>query len=99
MRRLWPSSSIRAAISRAEKEAGVGHHVALSVVGTDRLPDSGYFRAKLAQERLIKTAGIPYTIIRATQFFEFLGAIAAASTEDHRANMVSAMTCWRRLRQ
>jgi uncharacterized protein YbjT (DUF2867 family) len=61
----------------------------LSVVGTDRLQDSGYLRAKLAQERLIKTSGIPYTIIRPTQFFEFLGAIAAAGTEDHRANMVS----------
>jgi uncharacterized protein YbjT (DUF2867 family) len=62
-------------LARAAREASVRHHVALSVVGTDRLPDSGYFRAKLAQERLIKTSGIPYTIIRATQFFEFLGAM------------------------
>jgi uncharacterized protein YbjT (DUF2867 family) len=77
-------------LSRAEKEAGVGHHVALSVVGTDRLQDSGYFRAKLAQERLIKTSGIPYTIIRATQFFEFLGAIAAAGTQDHRVRLSNA---------
>lgn len=66
---------------QAEGEAGIRHHVTLSVVGTDRLPDSGYFRAKLAQERLIKTSGIPYTIIRATQFFEFLGAIVAAGTD------------------
>jgi uncharacterized protein YbjT (DUF2867 family) len=63
---------------RAEADAGVRHHVALSVVGIDRLPDNGYFRAKLAQERLIKAPGIPYTIVRATQFFEFLGAVAAA---------------------
>jgi uncharacterized protein YbjT (DUF2867 family) len=74
-------------LARAEREASVRHHVALSVVGTDRLPDSGYFRAKLAQERLIKTSGIPYTIIRATQFFEFLGAIAAAGTDDNRVRL------------
>jgi len=64
----------------AEAAAGVGHHVALSVVGTDRLQAMGYFRAKLAQERLIKAAGIPYSIVRATQFFEFVGAIAQEST-------------------
>jgi uncharacterized protein YbjT (DUF2867 family) len=64
----------------AEVAAGVRHHVALSIVGTDRTPDNGYFRAKVAQERLIKTSGIPYTIIRSTQFLEFLGAIAASST-------------------
>ena len=57
----------------AEAAAGVQHHVALSVVGADRLPDSGYFRAKLAQENLIKASGIPYTIVRSTQFFEFVG--------------------------
>ena len=57
----------------AEKVAGVGHHVALSVVGADRLPDSGYLRAKVAQEELIRSGGIPYTIVRATQFFEFVG--------------------------
>src|SRR5262245_54675333 len=67
-------------LAAAEKKAGVRHHVALSVVGSDRLPDSGYLRAKLAQERLIKASGIPYTIIRATQFFEFLGAIGAAGS-------------------
>jgi uncharacterized protein YbjT (DUF2867 family) len=58
---------------------GVRHHVALSIVGTDRMPDNGYFRAKVAQEKLIKASGIPYTIIRSTQFFEFLGGIAASS--------------------
>src|SRR5262245_1818280 len=60
----------------AETAAGVKHHVALSIVGTDRSPDSGYFRAKVAQEKLIETSGIPYTIIRSTQFLEFLRAIA-----------------------
>src|SRR5262245_54045426 len=59
----------------AEVAAGVKHHVALSVVGTDRLQDSGYFRAKLAQEKLIQSSPIPYTIVRATQFFEFLRGI------------------------
>jgi len=77
-------------LARAEREARVGHHVALSVVGTDRLQDSGYFRAKLAQEQLVKTSGIPYTIVRATQFFEFLGAIAAAGTEDGRVRVSNA---------
>jgi uncharacterized protein YbjT (DUF2867 family) len=60
----------------AEAAAGVKHHVVLSVVGADRMPDSGYMRAKVAQERLIKESKVPYTIVRATQFFEFLGAIA-----------------------
>jgi uncharacterized protein YbjT (DUF2867 family) len=64
----------------AEAEAGVRHHVALSVVGTDRLLASGYFRGKMAQENLIKAASIPYTIIRATQFFEFVGGIAQSSS-------------------
>jgi uncharacterized protein YbjT (DUF2867 family) len=67
----------------AEAAAGVRHHVALSIVGTDRTPDNGYFRAKVAQEKLIEAADIPYTIIRATQFLEFLGAIAAASTDGN----------------
>jgi uncharacterized protein YbjT (DUF2867 family) len=66
----------------AEAEAGVGHHVALSVVGADRLPNSGYMRAKVAQEALIRSARVPYTIVRATQFFEFLGAIAGSSTDS-----------------
>lgn len=65
----------------AEAAAGVGHHVALSVVGTERLLESGYFPAKLAQEKLIKDSGIPYTILRATQFFEFVGAIIQAGTD------------------
>jgi uncharacterized protein YbjT (DUF2867 family) len=69
-------------ILAAEVAAGVSHHVALSVVGTDRLPDSGYFRAKLAQEEAIKKETIPYTIVRATQFFEFIGRIADSNTED-----------------
>jgi uncharacterized protein YbjT (DUF2867 family) len=58
---------------------GVRHHVALSIVGTDRMPDNGYFRAKVAQEELIKASGIPFTIIRSTQFLEFLGGITASS--------------------
>jgi uncharacterized protein YbjT (DUF2867 family) len=65
----------------AEARAGVRHHVALSIVGTDRLPDSGYLRAKVAQEKLIKAASIPYTILRSTQFFEFIGRIAQASAD------------------
>jgi uncharacterized protein YbjT (DUF2867 family) len=65
----------------AEAAARVGHHVALSIVGTDRTPDNGYFRAKVAQEKLIEASGIPYTIIRATQFMEFLGAIAASAAD------------------
>jgi uncharacterized protein YbjT (DUF2867 family) len=64
----------------AEAAAGVGHHVALSIVGVDRTPDNGYFRAKIAQEKLIEGSGIPYSIIRSTQFLEFLGGIAASST-------------------
>ncbi|HXM30527.1 MAG TPA: SDR family oxidoreductase [Chthoniobacterales bacterium] len=64
----------------AEAAAGVGHHVALSVVGTERLQESGYFRAKMVQENLIKASRIPYTIVRATQFFEFMGGIAQFST-------------------
>src|SRR5919109_3322043 len=67
----------------AEAAAGVQHHVAVSIVGTDRMPDNGYFRAKVAQEHLIEASGLPYTIIRATQFLEFLGGIAAASAEGN----------------
>ena len=65
----------------AETAAGVGHHVAMSVVGADRLPDSGYLRAKVAQEALIADSSIPYSIVRATQFFEFIDSIAAAATD------------------
>jgi uncharacterized protein YbjT (DUF2867 family) len=71
----------------AEAAAGVGHHVALSIVGTDRTPDNGYFRAKVAQEKLIEASGIPYTIIRATQFLEFLGAIAASSADGNTVRL------------
>jgi uncharacterized protein YbjT (DUF2867 family) len=67
----------------AEAAAGVRHHVALSIVGTDRTPDNGYFRAKVAQEKLIVASGIPYTIIRATQFMEFLRAIADAGADGN----------------
>src|SRR4030095_15445150 len=67
----------------AEAAAGVRHHVALSIVGTDRMPDNGYFRAKVAQEHLIEASGIPYTIIRSTQFLEFLGAIAAERADGN----------------
>ena len=65
----------------AERAAGVKHHVALSIVGTDRTPDNGYFRAKVAQEKLVVASGIPYTIVRATQFLEFLKAIADLSVD------------------
>jgi uncharacterized protein YbjT (DUF2867 family) len=70
----------------AEAAAGVGHHVALSIVGIDR-SDNGYFRAKVAQEKLIEASGIPYTIIRSTQFFEFLGGIAASSTDGNTVRL------------
>jgi uncharacterized protein YbjT (DUF2867 family) len=69
-------------ILSAEAAAGVKHHVTLSVVGVDRLPESGYFRAKLAQEETVRTGSVPYTILRATQFFEFIGRIADSSIED-----------------
>jgi uncharacterized protein YbjT (DUF2867 family) len=75
----------------AEAAAGVRHHVALSVVGADRLLASGYFRAKMAQEELIKAAKIPYTIVRATQFFEFVGAIAQFSTEGTTVRLPPAL--------
>ena len=65
----------------AEAAAGVRHHVAFSIVGTDRMPDNGYFRAKVAQEPLIEASDIPYTIVRATQFMEFIGGIAAAGAD------------------
>jgi uncharacterized protein YbjT (DUF2867 family) len=78
-------------IRTAEQAAAVGHHVALSVVGTDRLQASGYFRAKLRQEELIKSARIPYTIVRATQFFEFVGAIADAAMNGDSARVSAAL--------
>ncbi len=75
----------------AEAAAGVGHHVALSVVGTDRLLASGYFRAKMAQENLIKASPVPYTIVRATQFFEFVGSIAQSATEGQTVRLSPAL--------
>lgn len=74
----------------AEAAAGVGHHVALSVVGTDRLPENGYYRAKVAQENLIKASKVPYTILRATQFFEFVGGIAQVATDGQTIRLSSA---------
>jgi len=71
----------------AEAAAEVGYHVALSVVGTDRLLASGYFRAKMAQENLIKASSIPYTIVRATQFFEFVGGIAQSATQGQTVRL------------
>ena len=75
----------------AEAVAGVGHHVALSVVGTERLPDSGYLRAKVAQEKLIEGAAIPYSLVHATQFFEFVAGIADGATEDGKVRMAPVL--------
>jgi uncharacterized protein YbjT (DUF2867 family) len=75
----------------AAKQAGVRNYVALSVVGTDRMQASGYFRAKLAQEELIKGSGIPYTILRATQFFEFVGAVADSGRRDGEVHVSSQL--------
>jgi uncharacterized protein YbjT (DUF2867 family) len=74
----------------AERKAGTEHHVVLSIVGADRAPDSGYMRAKVAQERLVANGGVPYTIIRATQFFEFLGSIADSATTGGTVRLSSA---------
>lgn len=78
-------------ILAAEAKAGVSHHVALSVVGTERLQESGYFRAKLVQEKLIANSNIPYTLVRATQFLEFLGGIAQSSTDGQVVRLPSAL--------
>ena len=75
----------------AEAAAGVGHHIALSVVGTDRLLVSGYFRAKMAQENLIKASKVPYTIVRATQFFEFVSGIAQSATDGQTVRLSPAL--------
>ncbi len=75
----------------AEAAAGVRHHVALSVVGADRLPDSGYLRAKVAQERLIEASKIPYTILRSTQFFEFVGVIAQSAAQGSTIRLSPAL--------
>src|SRR3954454_18913172 len=74
----------------AEAEAGVKHHVALSVVGADRMPDSGYMRAKVNQEKVIEAGGVPYSIVRATQFFEFLGYIADSGAEGDTVRLSTA---------
>jgi uncharacterized protein YbjT (DUF2867 family) len=75
----------------SEAAEGVGHHVALSVVGTDRLLESGFFRAKLAQENLIKQSSVPWSIVRATQFFEFIKTIADTSTDGNKARLPSVL--------
>ena len=75
----------------AEAAAGVRHHVALSIVGTDRSPDNGYFRAKVAQEKLIVASGMPYTIIRSTQFMEFLRGIADSGTEGNKVRIATGL--------
>jgi uncharacterized protein YbjT (DUF2867 family) len=75
----------------AEAAAGVEHHVALSVVGTERLSESGYFRAKIAQERLIRDSSIPYSIVHATQFFEFIKSIAAAATDGNAVRLAPVL--------
>ena len=75
----------------AEAAAGVGHHVALSVVGTERLSESGYFRAKIAQEKLIKSSSIEYSIVHATQFFEFIGRIAEGATEGNTVRLAPVL--------
>jgi uncharacterized protein YbjT (DUF2867 family) len=74
----------------AERTVGIKHHVVLSIVGADRAPDSGYLRAKVAQEALVKAGGVPYTIIRATQFFEFIGQIADSAETDGTVRLTSA---------
>ena len=78
-------------ILAAEAAAGVGHHVALSVVGTERLSESGYIRAKITQEKLITTSSIPYSIVHATQFFEFAARIAADATDGDRVRVPEAL--------
>jgi uncharacterized protein YbjT (DUF2867 family) len=78
-------------ILKAEADAGVGHHVALSVVGTERLLESGYFRAKIAQEKLIRSASIPYSIVHATQFFEFVKSIADGATSGNTVRLAPVL--------
>src|SRR5437588_12915995 len=75
----------------AEATQGVGHHVALSIVGSERAPDSGYLRAKVAQEKLITNSSIPYSIVRATQFFEFFKSIADAATDGNTAHIAPGL--------
>jgi uncharacterized protein YbjT (DUF2867 family) len=75
----------------AEREAGVGHHLAVSIVGAERLPDSGYLRAKVAQETEIEAGGVPYTILRATQFFEFLPQIVEAGADGNTVRLPTGL--------
>jgi uncharacterized protein YbjT (DUF2867 family) len=75
----------------AEKEAGIKHHIALSIVGADRLPNSGYLRAKVEQERIIRESGIPYTILHSTQFFEFAGGIVKEATVGNTVRLSSGL--------
>jgi uncharacterized protein YbjT (DUF2867 family) len=74
-----------------EREAGVEHHVALTIVGADRIPDSGYMRAKVAQEELIRDGGVPFSVLRSTQFLEFLGGIVAAGTDGDVVRLSDAL--------
>jgi uncharacterized protein YbjT (DUF2867 family) len=78
-------------VARAEIAADVGHHVTLSIVGVDRLPDSGYFRAKVAQEEAVRASGVPYSILRATQFFEFMGRIAESSADGDAVRLAPVL--------
>jgi len=87
----WEDKAVLEFFETSGATAAVGHHVALSVVGTDRLLASGYFRAKMAQENLIKASSIPYTIVRATQFFEFVSSIAQLATEGQTVRLPAAM--------
>src|SRR6185436_12691925 len=75
----------------AERDAGVGHHLAVSIVGADRLPDSGYLRAKVAQEEEIEAGDVPYTILRATQFFEFLPQIAETGAQGDTVRLSTGL--------
>ncbi|MFJ8085834.1 SDR family oxidoreductase [Streptomyces sp. NPDC096205] len=76
-------------IAEAEREAGVRHHVVLSIVGVDQVPDYGYYRAKVAQEEAVRGGGTPYSIVRATQFFEFVGPVMDMSTEGSEVRLPS----------
>lgn len=78
-------------LTRAAADAGVKHYVAMSIVGADRLPDSGYLRAKVAQEDVVKGAAVPFTIVRATQFYEFIGRIADSSTTESTVQLPAAL--------
>lgn len=78
-------------LTAAAAETGVGHYVAMSIVGADRLPDSGYLRAKVAQEEIVKNAAVPFTIVRATQFFEFVGRIADSNATGSTVRLPAAL--------